>query len=48
VDTARVAGALQRGDEVHELRAWLYRIVHNVALNQVRVAGTTTPSGRSR
>src|SRR3954463_13569891 len=31
--------ALQRGDEVHDLRAWLYRIVHNTALNQLRVAG---------
>src|SRR4051794_32041538 len=31
--------ALQRGDEVRELRAWLYRIVHNTALNQLRVAG---------
>src|SRR4051795_161586 len=31
--------ALQRGDEVRDLRAWLYRIVHNTALNQLRVAG---------
>ena len=31
--------ALQRGDEVRELRAWLYRIVHNIALNQLRVSG---------
>src|SRR3954462_7171760 len=31
--------ALQRGDEVRELRAWLYRIVHNTALNQLRLAG---------
>src|SRR3954463_3261288 len=31
--------ALQRGDEVRELRAWLYRIVHNTALNQLRVSG---------
>src|SRR6476646_4536892 len=30
---------LQRGDEVRDLRAWLYRIVHNTALNQLRVAG---------
>src|SRR3954451_10438377 len=32
-------GALQRGDEIRDLRAWLYRIVHNTALNQLRVAG---------
>ena len=31
--------ALQRGDEVRDLRAWLYRIVHNTTLNQLRVAG---------
>src|SRR5215207_2049877 len=31
--------ALQRGDEVRDLRAWLYRIVHNTALNQLRVSG---------
>src|SRR3954454_6706151 len=31
--------ALQRGDDVRDLRAWLYRIVHNMALNQLRVAG---------
>src|SRR3954462_2926994 len=31
--------ALQRGDEGRDLRAWLYRIVHNTALNQLRVAG---------
>src|SRR3954462_10520070 len=31
--------ALQRGDEIRDLRAWLYRIVHNTALNQLRVAG---------
>src|SRR5215207_10637048 len=31
--------ALQRGDEVRDLRAWLYRIVHNFALNQLRVSG---------
>src|SRR3954453_15748571 len=30
---------LQRGDEVRELRAWLYRIVHNTALNQLRLSG---------
>src|SRR3954469_9055683 len=30
--------ALQRGDEVRDLRAWLYRIVHNTALNQLRGA----------
>src|SRR3954464_15843980 len=32
-------GALQRGDEIRDLRAWLYRIAHNPALNQLRVAG---------
>src|SRR3954451_15568171 len=31
--------ALERGDEVRDLRAWLYRIVHNTALNQLRLAG---------
>src|SRR6476469_2720483 len=31
--------ALQRGDDVRDLRAWLYRIVHNTALNQLRVSG---------
>src|ERR687895_1731966 len=31
--------ALRRGDEVHELRPWLYRIVRNTALNQLRVSG---------
>src|SRR3954468_6618089 len=31
--------ALQRGDDVRDLRAWLYRVVHNTALNQLRVAG---------
>src|SRR6201990_2862542 len=30
--------ALQRGDDVRDLRAWLYRIVHNTALNQLRVS----------
>jgi RNA polymerase sigma factor (sigma-70 family) len=31
--------ALRRGDEVQDLRPWLYRIVRNTALNQLRVAG---------
>src|ERR1700760_3535891 len=31
--------ALQRGDDVKDLRAWLYRIVHNMALNQLRLSG---------
>src|SRR3954464_10189664 len=30
---------LQRGDEVRELRPWLYRIARNTALNQLRMAG---------
>src|SRR3954470_13120448 len=30
---------LERGDDVHELRPWLYRIARNTALNQLRVAG---------
>jgi RNA polymerase sigma factor (sigma-70 family) len=30
---------LRRGDDVHELRPWLYRIARNTALNQLRVAG---------
>jgi RNA polymerase sigma factor (sigma-70 family) len=30
---------LRRGDDVHELRPWLFRIVRNTALNQLRVAG---------
>jgi RNA polymerase sigma factor (sigma-70 family) len=31
--------ALQRGDEVRELRPWLYRIVHNTSLNALRMSG---------
>src|SRR5690349_5265343 len=31
--------ALRRGDEVRELRPWLYRIVHNTSLNALRVNG---------
>src|SRR3712207_226659 len=31
--------ALGRGDEVRELRPWLFRIAHNTALNQLRVSG---------
>jgi RNA polymerase sigma factor (sigma-70 family) len=31
--------ALRRGDEVRELRPWLYRIVHNTSLNALRVSG---------
>jgi RNA polymerase sigma factor (sigma-70 family) len=31
--------ALDRGEEVHELRPWLYRIVHNTSLNALRVSG---------
>lgn len=31
--------ALRRGDDVHELRPWLHRIVHNTALNALRVVG---------
>ncbi|MDA0174027.1 sigma-70 family RNA polymerase sigma factor, partial [Solirubrobacter taibaiensis] len=31
--------ALQRGDEVRDLRPWLYRIVHNTALNALRASG---------
>src|SRR4051794_32537549 len=30
---------LRRGDDVQELRPWLYRIARNTALNQLRVAG---------
>jgi RNA polymerase sigma factor (sigma-70 family) len=30
---------LRRGDDVRELRPWLYRIARNTALNQLRVAG---------
>jgi RNA polymerase sigma factor (sigma-70 family) len=30
--------ALRRGTEVHDLRAWLYRITHNTAVNVVRDA----------
>jgi RNA polymerase sigma factor (sigma-70 family) len=30
--------ALERGEEVRELRAWLYRIAHNTAINIVRRA----------
>jgi RNA polymerase sigma factor (sigma-70 family) len=35
--------ALSRGAEVRELRAWLYRIVHNVAVNAMR--GTADSHG---
>src|SRR3954454_1374535 len=31
--------ALRRGDDVRELRPWLYRIAHNTALNQLRLPG---------
>ena len=31
--------ALQRGDDVRDLRSWLYRIVHRTALNALRVSG---------
>lgn len=31
--------ALQRGDDVQQLRPWLYRIVHNTALNALRASG---------
>ena len=31
--------ALERGAEVHDARAWLYRIVHNTALNALRSSG---------
>src|SRR3954452_14566766 len=30
--------ALQRGDQVRELRPWLYRIVHHTSLNALRVS----------
>ena len=40
--------ALQRGDEVRDLRAWLYRIVHNTALNQLRVGGLRLRGARGR
>ncbi len=36
--------ALSRGAEVRELRAWLYRIVHNVAVNAMRGTADLTPS----
>ena len=32
-------GALRRGDDVHDLRPWLYRIARNTALNQLRISG---------
>ena len=35
----RRVGALQRGDDVRDLSAWLYRIVHNTALNHCAAAG---------
>jgi len=31
--------ALERGDDVRDARAWLYRIVHNTALNALRGSG---------
>src|SRR6185295_5958186 len=30
---------LERGDEVRELRPWLYRIARNTSLNQLRMSG---------
>src|ERR671920_2415688 len=32
-------GALRRGDDVQDLRPWLYRIARNTALNQLRISG---------
>src|SRR4051795_12276863 len=40
--------ALQRGDEVRDLRAWLYRIVHNTRSTNCGWAGTTTRSSTTR
>ena len=31
--------ALQRGDDVRDVRPWLYRIVHNTSLNALRMSG---------
>src|SRR3954468_1752356 len=31
--------AIERGDEIRELRPWLHRISHNTSLNHLRVAG---------
>src|SRR4051794_13300841 len=31
--------AILRGDEIRDLRAWLHRIAHNTALNQLRMSG---------
>src|SRR5487761_1803543 len=31
--------ALRRGVEVSDVRSWLYRVVHNTALNMLRVSG---------
>lgn len=37
----RAWSALARGTEVRELRPWLYRIVHNTALNAIRASANT-------
>ena len=38
--------ALQRGDEVKDLRPWLHRIVHRCALNLLRMSGYDSTSSR--
>jgi len=35
--------ALRAGTEVHDVRAWLYRIAHNQAVNALRIAGAALP-----
>jgi RNA polymerase sigma factor (sigma-70 family) len=35
--------ALRTGTEVQDLRAWLYRIAHNQAVNALRIAGAALP-----
>ena len=39
--------ALRRGDEVNDVKSWLYRIVHNAALDALRRPGATTSRSTS-
>jgi RNA polymerase sigma-70 factor, ECF subfamily len=34
----RLFDTLQRGDEIHNVRSWIYRVAHNLAIDQARRA----------